>query len=201
MRFLARTLLVLLLAAFLAGCGGSKAAETTTAPVKRFAGGELTPPKAAPPIALHDADGAPVTLAAQRGRYVLVTFIYTHCPDVCPLITQNLNAALRAIGPAKRNLVRVLAVSVDPAGDTPTAVKAYAREKQLLPQFRYLIGTRAELRRVWKPWHVLAVDTRPDLVDHVAYTALIDTEGKERVLYGSSVHATQVVHDLRILMG
>jgi protein SCO1 len=196
-----RPLGLLLLVAVLAGCGSSKAAQTTTAPKQRFAGGELTPPKTAPPVALHDANGRPVTLAAQRGRYVLVTFIYTHCPDVCPLITKNLNAALRVIGPSARKQVRVLAVSVDPVGDTPKAVKAYAREKHLFPQFQYLIGTRAELRRVWKAWHVLAVETKPDLVDHVAYTALIDTNGKERVLYDSSVHATQVVHDLRALMG
>jgi protein SCO1/2 len=197
----ARVLALLLLAAFLAGCGGAKATEATTALAKRFAGGELAPPRTAPPIALHDADGTPVSLAEQHGRYVLVTFIYTHCPDVCPLITQNLNAALRVIGPAKRRQVRVLAVSVDPTGDTPKAVKAYAREKHLFPQFRYLIGSRADLRRVWKAWHVLAVDTKPDLVDHVAYTALVDTEGKERVLYDSSVRATQVIHDLRVLMG
>jgi len=196
-----RPLGLLLLVAVLAGCGSSKAAQTTTAPKQRFAGGELTPPKTAPPIALHDANGTPVTLAAQRGRYVLVTFIYTHCPDVCPLITKNLNAALRVIGPSARKQVRVLAVSVDPVGDTPKAVKAYAREKHLFPQFQYLIGTRAELRRVWKAWHVLAVESKPDLVDHVAYTALIDSNGKERVLYDSSVHATQVVHDLRVLMG
>jgi protein SCO1/2 len=196
----ARVLPLLLLAAVLAGCGASNAAETTAAPKSRFAGGELTPPVAAPPIALHDVNGARVTLAAQRGRYVLVTFIYTHCPDVCPLITQNLNAALRVIGPKARRQVRVLAVSVDPAGDTPRAVRAYIRAKHLFPQFRYLIGTRAELRRVWKAWHVLAVETKPDLVDHVAYTALVDTKGKERVLYDSSVHATQVVHDLRVLM-
>jgi len=196
-----RVVPLLLLTAVLAGCGSSKAAQTTTAPKQRFAGGELTPPKTAPPIALHDANGTPVTLAAQRGRYVLVTFIYTHCPDVCPLITQNLNAALRVIGPSARKQVRVLAVSVDPAGDTPKAVEAYAREKHLFPQFHYLIGTRVELRRVWKAWHVLAVETKPDLVDHVAYTALIDTNGKERVLYDSSIHATQVVHDLRVLMG
>ena len=198
---MARVLPLLLLAVVLAGCGGSKAAQTTTAPAKRFAGSELTPPKTAPPIALHDANGTAVTLAGQHGRYVLVTFIYTHCPDVCPLITQNLNAALRVIGPSARKQVRVLAVSVDPAGDTPRAVKAYVREKHLFPQFEYLIGTRAELRRVWKAWHVLAVETKPDLVDHVAYTALIDTHGKERVLYDSSVHATQVLHDLRVLMG
>ncbi|HST15238.1 MAG TPA: SCO family protein [Gaiellaceae bacterium] len=196
-----RPLAILLLVAVLAGCGSSKAVQTTTVPKQRFAGAELTPPRTAPPIALRDANGTPVTLAAQRGRYVLVTFIYTHCPDVCPLITKNLNAALSVIGPSARKQVRVLAVSVDPVGDTPKAVKAYAREKHLFPQFQYLIGTRSDLRRVWKAWHVLAVEAKPDLVDHVAYTALLDTKGKERVLYGSSVHATQVVHDLRVLMG
>ena len=196
---MARAVPLVLLAAVLAGCGSSRATQTTT-PKSAFAGAELVPPKAAPPIALHDASGSPVTLAAQQGRYVLVTFIYTHCPDVCPLITKNLNAALRAIGPARQH-VRVLAVSVDPAGDTPKTVEAYAREKHLLPQFRYLIGTKPELRRVWKAWRVLAVESKPDLVDHVAYTALIDTRGQERVLYDSSVHATQVVHDLRVLMG
>ena len=41
----------------------------------------------------------------------------------------------------------------------------------------------------------------PALVDHVAYTALVDRSGKERVLYGAQVQAKQVIHDLRLLMG
>jgi protein SCO1/2 len=197
-----RSFAVLLLVAALGGCGGSTETVSpppVTAAQKLFAGAEIIPPRAAPPIALHDASGRAVSLAEQRGRFTLVTFIYTHCPDVCPLITQNLNAALRALGSA-RDHVRVLAVSVDPNGDTPSAVRAYARAKHLMPQFRYLIGSRAQLRRVWKGWQVLAVSSKPDLVDHVAYTALVDTTGKERVLYDSAVHASQVVHDLRVLM-
>ena len=193
-----------LAASLAAGCGSSSAAKmqgptTTGTSGSGFAGVALHPPRVAQPIALHDAEGRPVTLAGQRGRFVLVTFIYTHCVDVCPLITANLNAALRAIGPARRD-VRVLAVSVDPVGDTAAAVRAYAKQKHLLPQFRYLIGTRPQLRRVWAAWHVLAVLRKADVVDHVAYTALIDRSGKERVLYDSNVHAAQVVHDLRRLM-
>ena len=197
-----RALAALLAVAFLAGCGSSSAkivAPAVTAPQKRFAGGELLPPRTAPPITLHDASGHAVTLAGQHGRAVLVTFIYTHCPDVCPLIAKNLNAALRELGP-KRTRVRVLAVSVDPAGDTPRAVRAYTRRMRLLPQFDYLIGSRSELRRVWAAWHVLAVASKPDVVDHVAYTALVDPTGKERVLYDASVHASQVLHDLRVLL-
>jgi protein SCO1 len=140
-----------------------------------------------------------VTLAAQRGRYVLVTFLYVHCPDVCPLIAQNLNAALRQLGPS-RSRVRVLAVSVDPSGDTRRAVRRYISQRGLLPQFRYLIGTKAELGKTWAAWHVIAVRRKPDVVDHVAYTALVDPTGKQRVLYDSKVTAAQVLHDLRKLM-
>lgn len=194
-----RLVLLAVLAAVLAGCGSS--AATISAPVtppRTFAGGEVSPPRQAPQIQLHDVAGRPVTLAGQRGRYVLVTFLYTHCPDVCPLIAQNLNAVLRSGGPAASG-VRVLAVSVDPKGDTPAAVRAYTRRLHLVPQFRYLIGSRTELRRAWAAWNVLSVRRSAQLVDHVAYTALVDPSGKERVLYGGQVHAKDVLHDLRIL--
>jgi len=194
-----RLTMLVLLAAVLAGCGSSAAKiSAPVTPKPTFAGGEVTPPRTAPPIRLHDAAGTLVTLAAQRGRYVLVTFLYTHCPDVCPLIAQNLNAAIRSLGPAASQ-VRVLAVSVDPKGDTPAAVRAYAKRLHLAPQFRYLIGTRAELRRAWAAWNVLSVQESAGLVDHVAYTALVDPTGKERVLYGGQVHTKDVLHDLRIL--
>jgi protein SCO1/2 len=180
-------LLLAAIAALTAGCGGKSAAETTTTtPKLPFAGGAVDPPRAAPAISLHDADGRPVTLAGQRGRYVLVTFLYVHCPDVCPLIAQNLNAALEQLG-TERNRVRVLAVSVDPKGDTPKAVRAYIKARGLVPQFRYLIGSPRELRSTWIPWSVSAVAESLAVVDHVTYTALIDPEGRERVLYNSSV--------------
>jgi protein SCO1 len=191
-----------LAAALLTGCGATaKTAriEMPPPPKTTFAGAAVTPPRAAQPIALHDAWGRPLTLRSLQGRYVLVTFLYVHCPDVCPLIAQNLNAALKQLGP-KRDRVRVVAVSVDPKGDTPAAVKRFIAQRHLMPQFHYLIGTHAQLARVWAAWHVLAVLTTPDVVDHVAYTALVDPSGKERVLYDSKVKAAQVLHDLRLLM-
>jgi protein SCO1/2 len=198
-----RLLMLLAVAVLVAGCGGKKAAkiETSSTPSEElaFAGVGLTPPRVAPPISLHDSAGRPVTLAAQRGRYVLVTFLYVHCPDVCPLIAQNLNAALQQLGP-NRDKVRVLAVSVDPKGDTPAAVRAYIRQRDLLSQFRYLIGSPQELRRTWINWNVLSVQSSPDVVDHVSYTMLVDPKGLERVVYDSKVKAQQVLHDLRLLM-
>jgi protein SCO1/2 len=195
-----RAALLAAAALVLAGCGGSKSAgpAKTTTP-SRFAGTELRKQSPAPDLALRDQTGRLVRLSQQRGRFVLVTFLYTNCPDVCPLIASNLNTALRELGPRRRE-VRVLAVSVDPKGDTPTAVRAYARAHRLVPQFRYLIGTAPELRRVWRRYDVFAVARKPELVDHVAYTVLVDREGNRRVVYDSQVKAQQVVHDLRVLL-
>ncbi|MDX6510560.1 MAG: hypothetical protein QOE36_64 [Gaiellaceae bacterium] len=184
----------------LAGCGGGGGGQAAAPPAPSpFKGTELQPVLAVKGFTLTDQDGKPVSLAAQRGKLVVVTFLYTHCPDVCPLIASNLNQALRELG-ARRAGVRVIAISVDPKGDTAAAVRTYVRQKHLLPQFRYLIGTRGQLRPVWRGWNVEAVDRSPDLVDHSAYTTLVDKSGKGRVLYGSRVTAAQVVHDLRYLL-
>jgi protein SCO1 len=195
-----RTPLILLAAVLLAGCGSSQASsDKPSFPVKRPSRfqGTAVPPTAAPPIALRDAWGRPVTL--ERGRWTLVTFIYTHCPDVCPLITSNLNQALRLVGAGKRK-VGVLAVSVDPKGDTPAAVRAYVKRMHLVPQFRFALGTRPQLHTVWARYHVAAVGRSADVVDHVAYSVLVDPQGKERVIYDAQVKTAEVVHDLRVLL-
>jgi protein SCO1/2 len=200
-------LLVALLAAlFASACGGGQEHVHGTSPSLTvsggsggFAGGELNPPQATPDFTLTDQSGQEVSMVDQRGKLVLLTFLYTNCPDVCPLITQNLNQALQMLG-AKRDDVRVLAVSVDPEGDTPKAVDAYAKAHHLLPEFHYLIGTRDELTEVWKKYDVAAVASDPELVDHTAYTMLVDENGDGRVIYDSGVKAKDVVHDVDELL-
>jgi protein SCO1/2 len=196
-----------LLAAFAASaCGGGEGHEhgaaasvTVTGGSGRFAGGELDPPQPTPDFTLTDQSGQKVSMGDQRGKLVLLTFLYTNCPDVCPLITQNLNEALQMLG-AKRDDVRVLAVSVDPEGDTPKSVDEYAKAHHLLPEFRYLIGSRDELTKVWRAYDVAAVASDPELVDHTAYTMLVDRSGAGRVIYDASVKAKNVVHDVDELL-
>jgi len=178
---------------------GTSGSSTVTGGSGRFAGGELNPPQPTPDFTLTDQSGQKVSMADQRGKLVLVTFLYTNCPDVCPLITQNLNQALQMLGP-KRDDVRVLAVSVDPEGDTPESVDKYAKAHHLLPEFHYLIGTRDELIQVWKDYDVAAVASDPELVDHTAYTMLVDRSGEGRVIYDASVKAKDVVHDVDELL-
>jgi protein SCO1 len=200
-------LLVALLAALAASaCGGSAQSHehgttgslTVSGGSGGFAGGELDPPQPTPDFTLTDQSGQKVSMADQRGKLVLLTFLYTNCPDICPLITQNLNQALQMLG-AKRE-VCVLAISVDPEGDTPKAVEAYAKAHHLLPEFHYLIGSRQELTEVWKDYDVAAVASDPELVDHTAYTMLVDRSGEGRVIYDASVKAKDVVHDVDELL-
>jgi len=178
---------------------GTSSSFTVTGGSGGFAGGELSPPQPTPDFTLTDQSRRKVSMSDQRGKLVLVTFLYTNCPDVCPLITQNLNQALQMLGP-KRDDVRVLAVSVDPGGDTPENVDKYAKAHHLLPEFHYLTGTRAELMQVWKDYDVAAVARDPELVDHTAYTMLVDRSGGGRVIYDASVKAKDVVHDVNELL-
>jgi len=173
----------------LAGCGGG--AKTS------FDGTTLS--AAAPAFTLHDQHGAAVSLAGQRGRYVVVTFLYTHCPDVCPVIAGTLNRVLQT-PVAQRARLRVLAVSVDPKGDTPAAVAHFVRVHRLVSTFHYLTGTRAQLRPVWTAFHIASTPGPSRTVSHSAFEILVDPTGRERLLYDSNVTAAAVVHDLGALL-
>ena len=152
----------------------------------------------APDFALRDQDGRLVRLSARRGKLTIVTFLYTRCPDVCPVIADQLNEALRSLN-AVGDDIGVLAVSVDPAGDTQTAVRRFVTVHRLTPRFRYLRGSAAELKRVWRAYHV-AADPTGTAVAHSALSLLLDPTGVERLLYTTRVSAADVVHDVNLLV-
>ena len=184
-----RTVAALVTAAVLA------AAPASASPPK-LRGTPLSPPLKPPSFALRDQAGHLVRLSDYRGDWVVVTFLYTHCPDVCPLIATQLNLALRQLG----NDVHVLAISVDPKRDTRAAVRAFIRAHRLVPRFRYLTGTAKQLAPVWSGFHVAATPGGA-IVSHSAYELLVDPRGAERVLYDAQVKAADVVHDVRALGG
>jgi protein SCO1/2 len=192
----AAALVIGLIAAVLAGCGGGsgsgKISGPTTTP--QVGGAIIQSKPAAPAISLHDDQGRHVTLAQFRGKWVAVAFIYTHCPDVCPLIAQNLNTAL-----AEAPELRVVAVSVDPKGDTPAAVRAFIRSHHLAGTFHYLIGSRAQLSPVWHAWHVATAPGPANTVSHSSFEVLVDPNGRERAYYDATVSAADVLHDLKQL--
>lgn len=203
MKALAALAALAVAAALLASCGGGGEADSPVADVSTqpdddgWAGHALGEPQAVPNFVLTDHEGERVRFSELRGKVVLITFLYTQCPDICPLIADNLNAAVRQLDPAARDEVRVLAISVDPERDTPATVRGYARVHRLLPQFRYLIGTRRELTEVWRKFQVQSIARDPELIDHTAYTLLVDRSGQGIVLYPSDFTADDILSDLR----
>src|SRR5258708_2537934 len=95
------------------------------------AAGLLTPIRNAPPLALRNYLGQPINLSAYRGKAVLVTFIYTHCPDICPLITSQLRVAQNLMGSATAAKAQIVAVSVDPRGDTSKSIAAFLAHHEM----------------------------------------------------------------------
>jgi protein SCO1 len=162
-----------------------------------FEGPMIANPVRVPDFALHDQDGHPVRLSAERGKVVLLTFLYTRCRGLCPLTAVHLDsAALRA---GAKN-VRILAVTVDPRGDTPTAVHSFVRAHDLHSEFHYLTGSAATLKRIWSMYHV-STARYGNHAYHTLYTMLIDRQGRDRVLYDATATPAAIAHDVKLLVG
>jgi protein SCO1/2 len=174
-------------------------AAATAGNEPQFAGPTLKHPSTPPAFALHDQNGRLVRIASQHGKVALITFLYTHCPDLCPLTAQNLNDVLRSLGPAAEK-VAVLAISVDPRGDTPKAVKSFVRDHRLLPEFHYLTGTESELQPVWKAYQVTPVVPKGPDPDHTLYTLVVDRGGKARILFDALARPPAIRHDVKLLL-
>jgi protein SCO1 len=196
-RILVAVPLALALGLLAAGCGGGGSHSSKPA-APAFKGGVLHPAIAPANFALRDQNEKLVSLAAQRGHFAVITFLYTHCPDVCPLIASNLGQAQRQLAAVGTPLT-VLAVSVDPRRDTPSAVKQFIRLHRLQPSFHYLTGTRAQLKRVWKQYGILVQPGKLDTVDHAAYEMLVDPKGRAKLIWSPKATTADVVHDVKLL--
>ncbi len=164
-----------------------------------YIGATIENPQTLPDFALRDQSGRLVSLRSERGKLVLLTFLYVECRDVCPIVAGNINTALKRLGPQRKD-VRVLAISVDPIGDTRSAVHRYVSSHRLLPEFHYLIGTGAQLRPVWQAYNVVSIRRKAGDVDHTLYTLLVDRDGKARVLYDATALPGEIAHDLRLFL-
>lgn len=186
--------LVLALASFAALIG------VATANPPKFLGPAIAHPAVAPDFTLRDQSGRTVRLSAQRGKVVMLTFLYTRCPDLCPLTAAHINAALTRLGPRRKGVV-ALAVTVDPKGDTRSAVRAYIRAHRLPAQFHYLTGSKTALERVWRLYDVTPVRPGGADPDHTLYILLLDRSGKSRVLFDALGKPAAMAHDLGVLLG
>ncbi|MDP1846556.1 MAG: SCO family protein [Solirubrobacteraceae bacterium] len=155
----------------------------------------------APGFALRDAYGDRVDTSTLAGRPYVVTFLYTDCRDVCPLIAQELKLALRQLG-ARGREVSMLAVTADPEGDTPAAVRAWLRRQRMPDSFRYLVGDRREVEGVWRAHYAAGQPRDRAESAHSASIWLVDRRGRWRAKFsgGLPVAPADIAHDLRLLL-
>ncbi len=134
------------------------------------------------------------SLADYRGKVVVLTFLYSTCKDTCPILADQIRGALDDLGSAAPP---ALAISVDPAGDTPDRARAFLLERRLAGRMRYLLGTKEQLEPVWRGY---AVQPQSEDFEHSAYVLLIDKAGRQRIGFPvNRLTPEGLAHDVRLL--
>jgi protein SCO1 len=156
--------------------------------------GALRPPQIPPKdFALRDQDGRVASLRSYRGQPVILTFMYSTCQNTCPIMADQIRGAMDDLG----HDVPALAISVDPKNDTPLNAKRFLLKHALSGRMRFLLGTRAALRPIWKAYGIQPQGSR---FDHSAYVLLIDKRGKQRVGFPvSELTPEGLAHDVNVL--
>ena len=158
---------------------------------------------AAPDFTLTGQDGKLVALEDFRGRALAVTFIYTACPDYCPLLTAKLVGVQDALGEDFGQRVAFVSITVDPELDTPEVLEHYALSHGAdLDGWHFLTGDPSTIEAVTRAYGVFAMKASNDLVDHTFLTSLVDPEGVLRVQYlGYRFDPEAFMADLVSLLG
>jgi protein SCO1 len=185
------------LASLLSGCRASAGPQLKKNDMGR---------KPAPEFALTDQDGATVGLRdLHQGKALALTFLYTSCPDVCPVITGTFAQAYDTLGADQRK-VSFAIVTVDPERDTVERVRQYLEAQGFHGKMSYLTGDRPSLEKVWRDYFVGVIKERPTeggfyLVGHQNIVHLIDSQGRQRTLIqGWDFTVGQLLGELRPLL-
>ena len=163
----------------------------------------ITPPTAINGFALTNASGSSTSLGDLRGRYTLLTFGFTHCPDICPLTLSDFERIRNQLGGAEAELHFVF-ISVDGKRDTPAALSQYFAFRKL-DFIIALTGPEADVRAFGAPFGLafaLSEETVPGgyNVNHTTGAFLLDREGRWIRRYHFGASAASIAADLRQLL-
>lgn len=154
-------------------------------------------------FSLTSDTGKPVTAADFRGKYVMMYFGYTHCPDVCPLTLVHLHLVMQKLG-AEAGKVQILFVSVDPARDTPPVLHQYVTAFD--PRIVGLTGAPQQIAAMAKRYRAaFNVDAKQPNggyeVSHSSGIYIFDKQGHAQLLGTSADAPDEFVHDMKLLIG
>jgi protein SCO1/2 len=155
-----------------------------------------------PGFRLTDAHRGRFSSASLRGRPYALTFLYVHCVDVCPLIGSEIHDALAKLGPGAKRM-NVVAVSVDPRGDSRRAVRGWLAQHREPANFHYLLGSSAQLEPVWRSFFVSPQKPGVRTSTHTAVIWLVNGQGRLAALIsaGVPIDTTKLARDFRTLIG
>jgi protein SCO1/2 len=155
-----------------------------------------------PRFRLPSYGGRSVDSAELRGKVVVFTLLDSQCEESCPIIASVVARTIDRLSPAERARVRAVAVSTDPAEDTPASVRRFLASRRAVGRLDYLVGDEAELRRLWRELHVLSsLDSGNDAL-HSAPVRVYD----RRLVWASTLHAgvdlteENLLHDIRLAL-
>lgn len=150
---------------------------------------------------LTNQEGQPVSLHDFRGSYVLLNFVYTTCPDVCPLMTANFRRIQDELGDRLGRGVYLLSITIDPQTDTPERLKIYATAFGAnFAGWSFLTGAEEAVYQVAEAYQQTFEVVGPGNIDHTALTVLIDPAGMERHRYwGTGFPPTMIVEKIEAL--
>lgn len=156
----------------------------------------------APDFSLTDQTGQPFKLSDFKGRWILLAYGYTHCPDVCPMTLSILRDVKKQIG-ADEQTLGVAFVTIDPERDTADIMGKYVAHFDAT--FKGLTGTPAEIAAAAQPYNVkyekkASTPAVGYVMNHTAYVYLIDPQFRLRVTYPFGVKSEEIAGDLRYLM-
>jgi len=156
---------------------------------------QLSPVKVikAPRFTLTDQSGHAVSLASLRGHPVVVTFMDSHCTDICPLVSREFINAYKDLGAAGRNVV-FIAVNVNPYHASTADMAQYSNAEGLnsIPTWHFVTGSIPSLHKVWRDYQIQVQAPNPDAdVIHTSLIYFIDPQGKERYVAAPMVDHTK----------
>ena len=159
----------------------------------------------APEFTLQDASGRVVSLRDYRGKVVLLYFIYTNCPDECPLQSEKLAAIQKAVNATPmRSMVQFIAITTDPVRDSPAVLGAYGAIHGLDPSNWLFLtsgsGQPAATRMLAEQYGLKFTSSEGSVQTHGIVTHVIDKSGNLRARYhGLKFHDTNLILHINAL--
>ena len=151
----------------------------------------------APDFRLVNQFGQPMSLSQFRGKVIILAFADSRCTTICPLTSFSMEQARELLG-AAADRVQLLAINANPQATAVADVMAYSGAHSMINQWDFLTGSAAQLRAVWKAYHIYA-QIENGQIDHTPALYIIDQRGREQKIYLTAMAYAGITQAAQIL--